>query len=60
MQHDLADDVPLLDTKLVELILDHLPPADAAAVKPDVVRLADLRGVPGVRLGLYAITGIQG
>ncbi|HEX2784620.1 MAG TPA: hypothetical protein VHN36_13625, partial [Ilumatobacteraceae bacterium] len=59
-QNDLSDDEPLLYTQLVELVLDHLPSADAAAVKADVVRLDELRRVPGTRLGFYAIGTVQG
>ena len=58
-QNDLSDDEPLLYTQLVGLVLDHLPPAEAAAVKADVVRLGELRSVPGTRLGFYAIGTIQ-
>ena len=59
-QDDLSDYEPLLDTQLVELILDHLPPADAAALKADVVRLGELRRVPGTRLGFYVVRATQG
>jgi hypothetical protein len=59
-ENDLSNDEPLLYTQLVELILDHLPPADAAAVKVDVIRLGELRRVPGTRLGFYAIGATQG
>ncbi len=58
-QNDLSDDEPLLYTQLVGLVLDHLPPDDAARVKADVIRLGELRSVPGTRLGFYALGTIQ-
>jgi hypothetical protein len=55
LRNDLSEDEPLLHSPLVSLILDHLPPDEAAASRQDVARLAELRSVPGTRLGLYLI-----
>jgi hypothetical protein len=55
VRNDLSDDGPLLHSPLVSLILDHLPPGEAATSRPDVNRLAELRSVPGARLGFYLI-----
>jgi hypothetical protein len=55
VQNDLADDVALLYTPLVAVILDHLPADAAASHGGEVRRLSELRHVGGTRLGLYQV-----
>ena len=56
VQNDLADDVALLYTPLVTVILDHLPADAATSNGSDVRRLSELRDLGGTRLGLYLVT----
>jgi hypothetical protein len=56
VQNDLADDVALLYTPLVSVILDHLPADVAASSSSEVRRLSELRHLAGTRLGLYQVT----
>ncbi len=55
VQNDLANDVALLYTPLIAVILKDLPPNDAASSGSDIRRLIELRQLPGTRLGLYQV-----
>lgn len=48
-----ADQIPILDSPLADVVLLDDPPPDLVAIRADVKRLAALRKVPGDRYVLY-------
>ena len=55
-RNDLEASVPLLYTSLADLVAGDSPPPEVEARRADILRLAELRRVPGTRFGLYAIS----